>query len=303
MFAPFVDFHDEPRWCTFWRENLDEVLIQAAVEACVWLSYLNGQLKYSTFKQAWKAAALQGTGTGVSQQARNMEGGFTRIVNVGAGGQMGLLDYTVVITQTLEALREKLRLLGMTMGMGENAFQITTSPESGVAIRLRTDALEERQSQEAITYTRKERSLARIIKFASGTTPAGAGFDPYPENERIDPQADPSKMRVDFSDITKKGMDSEQREYWKWKLEAGLATAAQFLMAENPDLDEEEAQRQADEALADSMRRKAGQTSATIFGTQPATATLTREPGGVTRPPGEAEQDDDEEEAGDDQET
>jgi hypothetical protein len=267
MFAPFIDFHDEPRWTTFWRENLDEVLIEATIEACVWLSYLNGQLKYSTFKQAWKAASLQGSGTGVTQQARQMEGGFTRVANVGAGGTMGLLDYTVVLAQVIDVLREKLRLLGTCMDMGDNAFQISASPESGVAIRLRADNLDERQSTEAAQYTRKERTLARTIQYASGLAPSGAGFEGYPEEDRIPPAANSAKLRVDFADVTKKGMDAEQREYWRWKLEAGLATVAQFLMAENPDLDEEEAQQLADDIQSETTKRSAARTDASVYGT------------------------------------
>lgn len=268
IFYPFIDYHDSRRVDTFWREDYDVTLENAAIEVCCWLTYLNAQLKYGTIKQAWKSQETIGTGASAAAAVRGVEGGYTSVVNVGKGGQMGVLDFTVPLGDTMNVLREKLTLLGIVFGLGGEAFTVTHSPEAGVSIKLKREKTIERRERDGAVCTRKERHLARIVKYATqvGFTGIGAGFPSVDEADRLPAGADPDMLRVDYWDASGDQMSTEERELWDWKIRNGIATPADFLVATNPDIDLVEAQATIARNLQELREREGVLAQAKLFG-------------------------------------
>ena len=111
-FYPFFDFHDGIRENSFWRDVYDEALLDAAAEVGVWLTYLNGQLKFSTFKQLFETSPGIGSG-GTGEGGGTQKLSWLHAYKAPLGGNLGVIDYTVNLKMTLDCLQDKLSMLAI----------------------------------------------------------------------------------------------------------------------------------------------------------------------------------------------
>ena len=269
MFYPFFDFHDEIRDESFWREDIDETMFEAAMEVCLWLTYLNGQLKFSTFKQTWKTSA--GTGSAVP---RNQKLGWTKILDAGLNGNMGVLDYTVNMEQTINVLNLKLNIFAKTHGLPDGTFQITKDAQSGYSIKLKQNVLSETRQTRIKRYVKFERAFAKCIQFASNPKPAGAGFADYPKEEVIDTKLDSRLLTVDFQEPKIPLNIDDETKLWDWKFKNNMATPADYIVEHNPDITHDRAKKTIEENFQINIELEAKKINAKDYGVLPKTAPI-----------------------------
>lgn len=262
-FFPFLDFHDSYRPYTFWREHTDEELYSLAIEACVWLTYLNGQLKFNTLKQVYetpsKEAALAGK---LASQVMS----WLAVYQGPAGGQVGILDYTVDLDMTIRVLKAKLELFCSMRGLPGSVFSVAqTQSASGISIKLDRVALSEMRGQRLNHYIARERVLARLVQYASNY-----GFVDYPKDEVIAAGLSPERLTVDFGEPPQAQDPKEDREQWQWEFEHGISTPAEFLTMKTSDMTRESAEAIIEANLSARAAKDAENMNARVFGTTPA---------------------------------
>jgi len=242
IFYPFFDYHDSIRPDSFWKNVYDDTLMDSAAEVGVWLTYLNCQLKYSTFKQIWESSS--GIGGGATAGGAKGGGGTQVLSWLAAykaplGGSLGILDYQCNLTMTLDCLESKLSILATTLGLPGNTFQLKPTREPGMTFYANRAATKEtRQARQNYNIPR-ERGIGRVIQFSGNVN--GGNFENYPDNAKIDQKLDPSKITVDYKEPEHKENPEEDRKNWDWLFEKGLASFTDYLVTKYPDITLEEA--------------------------------------------------------------
>ncbi|NLF40959.1 hypothetical protein GX586_16065 [bacterium] len=265
VFYPFLDFHDGYRPYTFWREYQDEVLYDLALDVCMWLTYLNGQLKFSTLKQVYEVPSERAALAG---KPATQVMGWTGVYQGPPGGTVGVLDYTVALDMTVNVLRSKLEMFCATHDMPTNLFSVeATQSASGVRVKLDRVALAEMRGQQVKHYIARERTLAKIVQYASQY-----GFERYPSEDRIEGSLAPLRVTVDFGEPPQAQDPEDDRAQWQWEFDRGISTPEDYLVMKHPDMTPESAKDLIATNLSERAARDAAVTDARIFGSLPATS-------------------------------
>ena len=151
--------------------------------------------------------------------ADNLQVGQDKIMYLGVDGQLSIVSPPNSIPALTEAIKDSYKILTQNYGL-PTSFAEGTTAESGVALRLRNQELNDSRKSDIVRWKEIEYKLfdveKTIILHEEGTD---AG----------------ELLSVDFSESTDVMSAQEQREKWEWELAHGLIDKADILMQMNPD--------------------------------------------------------------------
>ena len=156
----------------------------------------------------------------------DLQVGQDKINFLGVDGTMNIVSPPNAIPALDESIQSSYKMLSQNYHLPTSFVEGTTA-QSGVALRLRNQELQDDRKSDIIRWRDLEYKifdLERLIIAVELGQDAGDLED------------------VDFSESVEVLSDKEQREKWDWELSHGLIDLADIMMQKNPDLTREEAE-------------------------------------------------------------
>lgn len=225
-FVPLFDYAPDDR---FFLDGGDD-LIEAQRAVNVALTNLWRALEWHSHGQAW----VQGV---PNEEAAIHEIGPTRVLHLPGGATFNFASPETPVEDVLTAIEFLIKQTAIANDLPPTAFELEPKAESGTArLALTRDLLEAREDDLAL-WRRYEARLFEVIKVVAGThapgsIPAGAA------------------LRIDFGEVTESLDEGQRLEAYQRRLDMGLWSPVDALMADNPDV------RTREEALAVLQQRR-----------------------------------------------
>ena len=163
-------------------------------------------------------------GSGIDKDS--IEVGQDKINFLGVDGTINIVTPPNAIPALDESIKSSYKMLAQNYHLPTSFVEGTTA-ESGVALRLRNQELQDDRKSDVTRWRNLEHELFELEKLMIAVE---VGKDAGDLED------------VDFSESVDILSDQEQRDKWEWELSKGLIDLADILMQKNPDLTREEAE-------------------------------------------------------------
>tara|TARA_Y100001963_G_scaffold160246_1_gene269596 strand:- start:6989 stop:8314 length:1326 start_codon:yes stop_codon:yes gene_type:complete len=171
----------------------------------------NANVHYQSF------GYLYANGSQIDQKSLNV--GQDQIHYLGVDGVLNVVAPPNSVPALSSAIQDSYKLLAKTYHLSDSFTEGTTA-ESGVALRLRNQELQDERKSDVVRWKDVEHKLfevEKVILLHEVSTDAG------------------ELENVDFGESTDILSPQEQRDKWEWELSKGLIDEADILMQMNPD--------------------------------------------------------------------
>jgi hypothetical protein len=173
----------------------------------------------------WRSVESQAHGqawaSGVSAN-EVLQFGPDRAIALPQGGQFGFASPNSPITSILSAIEFVLRQTAATHGVGSDVFDLSKVAESGSAKHAGRLDLKEERLDDIAMWRAQEARLFEVVKAVVNTHAPGT----IPDN---------ASLTVDFAELQDQLTEAEQLANTRDKIELGLWSPADALLALNPD--------------------------------------------------------------------
>jgi hypothetical protein len=166
------------------------------------------------------------TGIQDPNQAKSIEWDVSQILALPEGASAGILNSSINANDVIEAERNLYKMVARNYHLPEDFVEGSAQAESGVAIKLRNQELQNERIGDVARWRNFEHELFNIERFILDSKGVSVG----PE------------LGVDFSETQEYLSDDEQRSRDDWDLQKNLITVPQIAMRRNPDLNDAEAE-------------------------------------------------------------
>ena len=163
-------------------------------------------------------------GSGIDKDS--IEVGQDKINFLGVDGTINIVTPPNAIPALDESIKSSYKMLAQNYHLPTSFVEGTTA-ESGVALRLRNQELQDDRKSDVTRWRNLEHELFELEKLIIAVE---VGKDAGDLED------------VDFSESVDILSDQEQRDKWEWELSHGLIDKADIMMQKNPDLTREEAE-------------------------------------------------------------
>tara|TARA_R100000664_G_scaffold21932_1_gene31338 strand:- start:54 stop:1394 length:1341 start_codon:yes stop_codon:yes gene_type:complete len=163
-------------------------------------------------------------GSGIDKDS--IEVGQDKINFLGVDGTINIVTPPNAIPALDESIKSSYKMLAQNYHLPTSFVEGTTA-ESGVALRLRNQELQDDRKSDVTRWRNLEHELFELEKLMIAVE---LGKDAGDLED------------VDFSESVDILSDQEQRDKWEWELSKGIIDVADILMQKNPDLTREEAE-------------------------------------------------------------
>jgi hypothetical protein len=141
---------------------------------------------------------------------------------------IGLLDSQSNLKDFLLNMIERIRIGIAQYGMDAESFTRSGNGESGFKLKVKKEGLIEIREEQIPNYTDKEKELFEITRIVNNTHNA----------EKINENAE---FNINFADMAFEVDSEAENRNWVVKINNNIRTAIDWIMADDPDLDEEQA--------------------------------------------------------------
>ena len=149
----------------------------------------------------------------------SLEVGADKISFLGADGTMNLVSPPDTVGTITNAVTTSYKMLAQNYHI-DISFVEGTTAQSGVALKLRNQELQDNRVSDVIRWKEAEKELFELEKLILA----------------VDFNRDAGELdQVDFSETEEVLSEKEQRERWTWELQTGLIDRADILMQQDPD--------------------------------------------------------------------
>lgn len=181
----------------------------------------------------WRATELQAHGqpvtTGVSEsdafsgQYNLTGGGPTRAITLPVGADFKYAAPDAPVEEMLRAVEFLIKQTAVANDLAANVFELDSKAESGAAKIADSRDLIESRADDLDLWRRYEAQLFDVIKVVSNVNVPGS----IPETARL---------TVDFAEIDETASDSDRLQSYRDRLDMGLWSQVDALLADNPDI-------------------------------------------------------------------
>ena len=162
-------------------------------------------------------------GAGIDKDV--MEIGQDKINYLGIDGTINIVAPPNSVPALDESVKSSYKMLSQNYHLPVSFVEGTTA-ESGVALRLRNQELQDDRKSDVIKWREFEKELFELERLIYAVEEGKDAGD---------------LENVDFDEATEILSNQEQREKWDWELSKGIIDEADIMMQMNPDLSREEA--------------------------------------------------------------
>jgi hypothetical protein len=207
---------DEPEY--FYDHNPTADLSQGNLCINFYQTALNANVGFQSFGQPYV--------TGL-QADQKIEWGIDKVPALPEGSSAGILSPPSTVSDVVEAQTNLYKLIARNYHLPEDFVEGSAQAESGVAIKLRNQELQNERIGDVARWRNVEDEVYAIERDILS---------------RVNVQL-PESIMVDFSESIEYLSPQEQREQDDWDLEHNMINLADIAMRKNKDLDEEQAQK------------------------------------------------------------
>ena len=148
-----------------------------------------------------------------------MEVGADKISFLGVDGQMNIVTPPNTVDSITTSITTAYKMLAQNYHIDINFVEGTTA-QSGVALRLRNQELQDERISDVIKWREVEKQIFELERLIMA----------------VDFGKDAGELeQVDFEETMEVLSDQEQRDKWEWELSNGLIDRADILMQKAPD--------------------------------------------------------------------
>lgn len=149
----------------------------------------------------------------------SMEVGADKISFLGIDGTMNIVTPPNTVDSITSSITTAYKMLAQNYHI-DISFVEGTTAQSGVALKLRNQELQDERISDVIKWREVEKEIFELEKLMIA----------------VDMGRDAGELEmVDFEETTEILSDKEQREKWEWELSKGLIDQADILMQKDPD--------------------------------------------------------------------
>lgn len=216
MFPFVLAWTDEPEY--FYDHNPTADLAQGNLCINFYQTALNANVGYQSFGQPYV--------TGLNSNDK-LEWGIDKVPAFPEGATAGILSPPSTVGDVVAAQSNLYKLIARNYHLPEDFVEGSAQAESGVAIKLRNQELQNERIGDIIRWRNVEQAVFKIERDILATV-----------NIKLD-----EDMFVDFSESIEYLSAQEQREKDDWDLEHDLTTVVNIAMRQNKDLEKEDAEK------------------------------------------------------------
>ena len=216
---PFVECHREGKpEMDYLDTNASNDLIATNLAINVAETNKNANVMFQSF------GYLFVNGAGIDKDS--MKIGQDKINYLGVDGTISIVSPPNAIPALDDSIRSSYKMLAQNYHLPANFVEGTTA-ESGVALRMRNQELQDDRKSDVTRWRNIEYELFELEQLIIA----------------VELGQDAGELEdVDFEESTDILSDQEQREKWDWELSKGLIDLADIMIQKNPDLTREEAE-------------------------------------------------------------
>ena len=149
----------------------------------------------------------------------SMEVGADKISFLGIDGTMNIVTPPNTVDSITSSITTAYKMLAQNYHI-DISFVEGTTAQSGVALKLRNQELQDERISDVIKWREVEKEIFELEKLMIA----------------VDMGRDAGELEmIDFEETTEILSDKEQREKWEWELSKGLIDQADILMQKDPD--------------------------------------------------------------------
>lgn len=221
---PLVTVHRQFPDSDFWDETSGQDLYNSTVLTGVKFTQFDYAFKFAAHKQMYVVGDKIETPTEQLMDARTM------IQIKGEGASAGTLDTQARLDQMEKALVFQINSIINNYGISSDAWTLSVTEASGIALRIRNRALTELRKDQIPVYRKAENDLFELIKVVNNAHAGAYGWEKIEEGATV---------KTDFGEIVVEEDPHVELRMDVKKLRAGLITPGQFYMKHNPDFTDE----------------------------------------------------------------
>ena len=156
---------------------------------------------------------------GAQVDKKDLDIGQDQIYYLGVDGQLNIVSPPNSIPALTQSIKESYKMLAQNYHL-PTSFAEGTTAESGVALRLRNQELQDNKKSDIIKWNDVERRL----------------FDVERQILTTELMIDAGSLEsIDYGESTDVMSVQEQRDQWEWELSKGIIDVADILMQKDPD--------------------------------------------------------------------
>lgn len=230
---PFVPLFDYAPDDEFFLPGGDD-LIEAQSAINVEIANLWRAMEMASHGQAWMSPYTPSPGTKAPTLSP------ATVIGLPEDGSFGFAAPNTPIEGVLKAIDFLIRQTAVANDIAANVFELDPKAESGIAKAYETRALIEARSDDLDLWRNYESRLFETIKLVANTHKPGS----IPES---------ATLSIDFGEIALEVSQADRLESYRQRIELGIWSQVDALMADNPDIRSredalKELQKRADEA-------------------------------------------------------
>ena len=209
-------------WLLSWREEppyfYDHLPSPDLIQSNLCINFAQTAMMANTAFQSFGQPFVTGLQEGQEQQ---LQWGIDKLPVLPEGASAGMLSPPSTVAGIIEAQKFLYKMIARSYHLPEDFVEGTTA-ESGVAIRLRNQELQNERRGDIARWRQFERAL-----YEKELQLIGGGLH--------------DSINIDFSESEEVLNPQEQMERDQWDLEHNLTTLVDIMRRRNPDLDEDQA--------------------------------------------------------------
>lgn len=223
---PIIDF-SEPCAGTYWNMGAKS-LVDVARHYNIGMLNTAYAHHFQCFDQAWTRGLRSENLPKDAYGNPVLKVGSDEAWNLGDDGAAGLLGFNPKLVESIEFYRGWLNMELANYGL-QAVFKESGNPMSGFALKVSKIELLEKRQADVDFYKVKEQEIYEVLRVMNEYH--GLGYNMPRESWLI----------TDFVEPDFPSDPADERAEWEWKWANNLASKEDYLMAKNPDLDEETA--------------------------------------------------------------
>ena len=235
---PFVSVWNSPPTGSFWQNGADDLMMaQDAINQRL------SDIFYVARFQGFGLGYVKGKGTS-TEDLDNLIVGPGSMMTLPEDGEVGFASPQAPIMDSLEAIDRLMKWAAVSNGLSASSVSTAVTQESGVAKVAGNAALEEMRRDDIANFARVEDQLFKMWRVIWNYHNPGR------------PMSDSAVVQVSFYDPKPTIDPYDQWRIWQEKMQAGLISPIDILIAENPDLTREAAKKKFDRIREELMEFK-----------------------------------------------
>jgi hypothetical protein len=223
---PFVLFKKEYPVDRLLNFTVGDDLKDLTINTAINLVHYNALVKYTAWKQKYIVtddidsipAQLNMAPQGVAVLPKRQDGSV----------ELGTWDQESDLVKYWNALIERVKTGLAQYGLDADSFQRSGNGESGIKLKIKKEGIIERRQDQIPLYREYEHQLFEMTRIVNN----------YHSTDEI---SDKAEFQIDFGEIKVENDSMEEANVWQTEITNNVSTPVDWIMQNNPDLDDEQA--------------------------------------------------------------